>query len=103
MKIQISLDSYQFNKGYLYVNFNIKEGRFIEDYIYESVFEKFIRDKGLLEYYEDRWDGFKESHYTESKYIEYSYWLKNECTHENITEFLEQYYKKNKIPEPIKE
>lgn len=100
MKIQISLDNYQFNKGYLYVNFIYGEDKFVEDYIHEDIFVKFVKDKGFLDFYVDKWDGFTETHYTESKYIEYGLWLKDECTREDIIEFLEQYYEKNKIPQP---
>jgi len=103
MKRQIILDEYEFSDGDLRVIFTFDEKECIEDFIDENSFEEYIEDSGRLEYFEDRWDGYTESHYTKDYTIDYSKWRDESCESGDILDFLDYYYKTNKVPEPIEE
>jgi len=103
MKRQIILDEYEFSDGDLRVIFTFDEKEYIEDFIDENSFEEYIEDSGRLEYFEDRWDGYTESHYTKDYTVDYSEWRDESCESGDILDFLDYYYKTNKVPEPIEE
>jgi hypothetical protein len=103
MKRQIILDEYEFSDGDLRVIFTFDEKEYIEDFIDENSFEEYIEDSGRLEYFEDRWDGYTESHYTKDYIVDYSEWRDESCESGDILDFLDYYYKTNKVPEPIEE
>ena len=68
-KRPILLDEYDFSDGELRVIFTFDRIEYVEDYIDEDIFETYINDSGRLEFFEDRWDGYSESHYTK-EYID---------------------------------
>ncbi len=103
MKSQVILDEYEFSDGDLMVNFTFDGKEYIEDFIDENSFEEYIEDSGRLEFFEDRWDGHTESHYTKEYIVDYSKWRDEYCEKDDILDFLDYYYKTNKIPEPIEE
>jgi hypothetical protein len=103
MKRQIILDEYEFSDGDLRVIFTFDEKEYIEDLIDENSFEEYIEGSGRLEYFEDRWDGYTESHYTKDYIVDYSEWRDESCESSDILDFLDYYYKTNKVPEPIEE
>lgn len=97
-KRQIILEEYEFYKGNLKVIFNLGGDKYIEDIIDEYTFQKYIQKSDKLQYIEDCWDGYRESHYTKEILIDYDEWKNNECVNDDIIEFLYYYYKNNKIP-----
>jgi len=103
MKRQILLDEYDFSDGELRVIFTFDRIEYIEDYICEDIFETYINDSGRLEFFEDRWDGYSESHYTKEYIVDYTDWLNDSCESSDILDFLDYYYKTNKIPKPVEE
>jgi hypothetical protein len=103
MKRPILLDEYDFSDGELRVIFTFDRIEYVEDYIDEDIFETYINDSGRLEFFEDRWDGYSESHYTKEYIVDYTDWLSNTCESSDILDFLDYYYKTNKLPEPIEE
>ncbi len=102
-KIQIKLDEYYFLDGDLVVIFMLDDKKYREDDICEDLFEEYVRKSGKLEFFEDRWDGYKESHYTHDYEMDYSYWIDEFSEKGDITDFLYYYYKTNKIPEEVEE
>jgi hypothetical protein len=103
MKRQISLDEYDFTNGYLTVFFKLDNGEYREDIIDENTFEEYIEKSGRLEYFEDCWDAYTESHYTKDYILNYYDWRDEYCESNDILDFLYYYYKNNKIPYPLKE
>lgn len=103
MKRQILLDEYNFTDGYLTVIFKLDNGEYREDIIDENTFEEYIEKTGKLEYFEDCWDAYKESHYTKDYLLYYDEWRDDYCESNDILDFLYYYYKNNKIPYPLKE
>lgn len=103
MKGQIILDEYDFVNGYLNVIFKLNDEDYREDAIDENTFEEYIEESGKLEFFEDRWDGYKESHYTEEYVHNYYDWRDEYCEKGDISDFLYYYYKTNKLPELIDE
>ena len=84
MKRQILLDEYDFSDGELRVIFTFDRIEYIEDYICEDIFETYINDSGRLEFFEDRWDGYSESHYTKEYIVDYTDWLNDSCESSDI-------------------
>jgi hypothetical protein len=103
MKRQILLYEYDFTDGYLTVIFKLDNGEYREDIIDENTFEEYIEKTGKLEYFEDCWDAYKESHYTKDYLLYYDEWRNDYCESNDILDFLYYYYKNNKIPYPLKE
>lgn len=103
MKRQIILDEYYFVNGYLNVIFKLQNEDFREDIIDEDTFEDYIEQSGKLEFFEDCWDGYKESHYTKEYIYDYSEWRDEYCENNDILDFLYYYYKTNKLPEFVDE
>lgn len=103
MKRQILLNEYEFSDGVLIAVFTFDGKDYIEDYISEDIFESYIVESGRLEFFEDKWDGYTESHYTKDYVVDYSEWVNEHCENSDILDFLDYYYKTNKIPEPIEE
>jgi len=103
MKGQIILDEYDFVNGYLNVIFKLNDEDYREDTIDENTFEEYIEESGKLEFFEDHWDGYKESHYTEEYIHNYYDWRDEICDSGDILDFLYYYYKTNKLPEIIEE
>ena len=68
-----------------------------------DLFEEYVRKSGKLESFEDRWDYYKETHYTYDYEVDFSDWLEDYCEKGDITDFLYYYYKTNKIPEEVEE
>jgi hypothetical protein len=102
-KIQITLDDYNFINGTLNVLFILDNKKFIGDDICESLFEEYVELSGKLEFYDDRWNSYNESHYTYDYKKDYSDWRDESCEKSDILDFLYYYYKRNKIPEHIEE
>ena len=102
-KIQITLDEYYFFEGDLVVVFMLEDKKYREDSICEDLFEEYVRKSGKLESFEDRWDYYKETHYTYDYEVDFSGWLEDYCEKGDITDFLYYYYKTNKIPEEVEE
>jgi len=103
LKRHITLDNFTINGENLIVSFTFDNETYYEDTISEGEFEKYIKNKGSLEYYLDRWDYTTESTYQEYFQKDYSEWLKDECQKEDVMDFLDNYYKENKIPKIIEE
>ena len=103
MKRQIILDEHYFVNGYLNVIFKLQNEDFREDIIDEDTFEDYIEQSGKLEFFEDCWDGYKESHYTKEYIYDYSEWRDEYCENNDILDFLYYYYKTNKLPEFVDE
>ena len=103
MKRQFILDEYEFSDGELRIVFTLDGKEYIEDLIDENSFEDYIDNSGKLEYFEDKWDGYRESHYTNEYVMDYSEWRNEYCDSGDILDFVDYYYKTNKIPEPIEE
>jgi len=103
MKRQIILDEYYFVNGYLNVIFKLENGDYREDIIDENSFQNYIEKTGKLEYFEDCWDGYRESHYTKDYLIEYDEWKSESCESSDIIDFLYYYYENNKIPDYLEE
>lgn len=103
MKRQIILDEYYFVNGYLNVIFKLQNEDYREDIIDEDTFEDYIEQSGKLEFFEDCWDGYKESHYTKEYIYDYSEWRDEYCENNDILDFLYYYYKTNKLPEFVDE
>jgi hypothetical protein len=103
MKRQITLDDYHFYKGDLTVIFKLDDDKYREDIIDENSFEEYIQQSGRLEYFEDCWDGHRESHYTKEYLMEYDAWKKDECQTTDIEDFLCYHYQNNKIPDYLEE
>ena len=103
MKRQITLDDYYFDKGDLSVIFKLDDDKYREDIIDENSFEEFIQQSGRLEYFQDCWDGHRESHYTKEYIIDYDEWKKDSCQTTDIEDFLYYHYQKNKIPDYLEE
>jgi hypothetical protein len=102
MKRQITLDEYDSHNGNLKVIFSFGDEKYIQDVIDENTFKDFIQKSGRLEYFEDCWDGYTESHYTKDYVIEYYDWKKDYCDNDDIEDFLYYYYEDNKIPDYLK-
>jgi hypothetical protein len=102
MKRQIVIDDYEFINGEISIFFEIGD-LYYEDNIDEDLFEKYVDESGGLEYYEDCWDGYKESHYTKEYVHEYSEWLSEHFDKSYLNDFIDTYYKNNSLPEPIEE
>jgi hypothetical protein len=102
-KIQITLDEYYFFEGDLVVVFMLEDKKYREDSFCEDLFEEYVRKSGKLESFEDRWDYYKEIHYTYDYEVDFSDWLEDYCEKGDITDFLYYYYKTNKIPEEVEE
>ena len=103
MKSQIIIDEFNFINGYLNIIFRIHDEEYREDNIDESIFEEYIEKSGKLEYFEDCWDGVRESHYTKDYLLHYDDWRNDYCESNDILDFLYYYYKNNKLPEVIDE
>ena len=103
MKRQITLDEYDFIDGNLTIIFKIDNEEYREDIIDENSFEEYINNSGKLEFFEDCWNGYKESHYTKEYIHEYYDWRDEYCEKGDILDFLYYYYKTNKLPELIEE
>lgn len=103
MKRQIILDEYYFVNGYLNVIFKLQNEDYREDIIDEDTFEDYIEQSGKLEFFEDCWNGYKESHYTKEYIYDYSEWRDEYCENNDILDFLYYYYKTNKLPEFVDE
>ncbi len=103
MKRQILLEEYDFHNGTLNVLFLDKDNNYREDKIDENNFEEFISESGRLESFEDKWDGYTESHYTKDYIMNYSHWLDEYCEKDDILTFLYYYYQENKLPKIMEE
>jgi len=103
MKRQIILDDFYFDNGDLAVIFKLDDDKYREDIIDENSFEEYIQKSGKLEFFEDCWDAYSESHYTKEYIIEYDEWKKEGCETDDIEDFLYYYYEKHQIPEYIEE
>ena len=102
-KIQINLDEYYFSGADLIVIFTLDDEKYREDNICEDKFCDYVGKSGKLEFFEDRWDGYRESHYTHDYEMDYSYWRDEFCEKGDILDFLYYYYSKNNIPQEIEE
>ena len=103
MKRQIRLDEYDFTDGNLSVYFMLDDGKYREDIINENTFQEYIEKSGSLEFFEDCWDGYSESHYTRDYNYDYDDWRDEFCEKDDILDFLYYYYKTIKLPEVIDE
>lgn len=101
MKRQIILDEFDFVNGNLNVIFKLNDEDYREDSIDEDIFEEYIEKSGKLDYFEDCWDGYNESHYTKDYVYDYYEWRDEYCDIGDISDFLYYYYKTNKLPESI--
>ena len=103
MKRHFLLDEYSFINGQINITLIFDDDFYLDEIIDESIFEKYIEESGKLEYFEDRWDAYKESHYTEEYIMAYDKWRDEYCEKDDILEFLYYYYENNKLPEVITE
>lgn len=97
------LVEYEFNNGDLTVFLDLGDNKYTEDNIDENSFKNFIIKSGKLDYIEDCWDGYTESHYTKNHIIDYTEWKKDICEKGDILDFLDYFYKSNKIPDYLVE
>jgi len=102
MKRQIVIDDYEFINGEISIFFK-SDNLYYQDTVDEDLFETYIRESGTLEYFEDCWDGYKESHYTKEYIYDYSEWLNEGFEISHLNDFLNTYYNNNKLPEPTEE
>jgi len=103
MKRQLLIDEYSFNDGELNIIFQDEDKNYREDNIDEDIFESYVNSSGMLEGFEDMWDGYSESHYTRDYIMDYSYWLNEVCERGDILDFIYYYYKTNKLPKILEE
>jgi hypothetical protein len=103
MKRQFILDDYYFSKGELNITLIIDDGKYTEDFIDENVFEEYVTESGCLEFFEDCWDAYSESHYTKDIIMNYYDWRDDICERDDIENFLNFYYDKEVLPEIIEE
>lgn len=102
MKRQIILEEYEFINGELNI-FLKSDDKYMKDSINENDFEEYILKTGKLEFFEDKWDGYSESHYTEEYIYDYYTWRDEYCEKNDIIDFIDYYYEKNKLPEVIQQ
>ena len=103
MKRQIILEEYEFVNGELFVTIKLDDENYRDDNINENTFEEYIEKSGKLEFFEDCWDSYNESHYTKEYIYDYYKWRDEHCEKDDILDFLYYYYITNKLPEIVYE